>query len=58
MTTEKQVSTLLAVIGIVLIILAGFTPGSVPYDATWNLIAFAAGVILILIALVALVMKR
>jgi len=40
-------SILLVLFGIVLVILAGFTPGTVPYDPTWNALSLVAGVILI-----------
>jgi hypothetical protein len=39
------------VLGLSLIIVAGYTPGQVPYDPTLNIIAFALGVGLTILAM-------
>ena len=47
---ERQASKALLLIGLVLIVLAGYSPGSVPYNYIWKFIAGAVGIFLIAVA--------
>ncbi len=49
--SERLVAIASLVIGAVLLILAGFSPGSVPHNYTWNMIAFCLGLVFVILAL-------
>jgi len=51
MESEKLVAITSLVIGAVLLILAGYSPGSVPHNYTWNMIALSLGLVFVILAL-------
>ncbi|MHA1963516.1 MAG: hypothetical protein ACXACG_17895 [Candidatus Thorarchaeota archaeon] len=58
MESEKLVAITSLVIGVALLILAGFSPGSVPHNYAWNVVAFALGLVFIIWALGTLLPDR
>jgi uncharacterized membrane protein HdeD (DUF308 family) len=48
----KKGSIPILLLGSVLVVLAGFSPGTVPYDSTWNLVALIVGIGLIIVGVV------
>ena len=56
--SEKLVAITSLAIGAVLLILAGYSPGSVPHDYTWNTIALSLGFVFVILALGTLLPER
>ncbi len=51
MESEKLVAITSLVMGAALLILAGYSPGSVPHNYTWNMIALSLGLVFVILAL-------